>query len=110
MLLTVLRFLGGLALNFNSNLRIGSANIAVVEADEFDRSFLQLHPNWVLLSSMDADHLDIYGTESGLKETFQLFTDKVTPQNLVVREFLDIESKYTYALESVTADFFCSKY
>ena len=98
-------FLGGLALNFNSNLRIGSANIAVVEADEFDRSFLQLHPNWVLLSSMDADHLDIYRTESGLKETFKLFTDKVTPQNLVVREFLDIESKYTYALESVTADF-----
>lgn len=98
-------FLGGLSLNFNSNLRIGSANIAVVEADEFDRSFLQLHPNGVLLSSMDADHLDVYGTESGLKETFKLFTNKVTPQNLVVREFLDIESKYTYALKSVTADF-----
>ena len=44
-------FLGGIATDFDSNLRIGSADIAVVEADEFDRSFLKLSPNWALISS-----------------------------------------------------------
>ena len=49
-------FLGGIATDFDSNLRIGSEDVAVVEADEFDRSFLKLSPNWALISSMDADH------------------------------------------------------
>jgi UDP-N-acetylmuramate--alanine ligase len=59
-------FLGGFASDFNSNLLIGSEPITVVEADEFDRSFLQLYPNWALISSMDADHLDIYKTKENL--------------------------------------------
>ena len=98
-------FLGGIATDFDSNLRIGSADIAVVEADEFDRSFLKLSPNWALISSMDADHLDIYGTAHHLVESFRLFSDKVEDGNLIVREGLDLPSKYTYALSSDTADF-----
>ena len=98
-------FFGGISTDFDSNLRIGSADVAVVEADEFDRSFLKLSPNWALISSMDADHLDIYGTAHHLVESFHLFSDKVEDGNLIVKEGLDIPSKYTYALSSDTADF-----
>ena len=98
-------FLGGIATDFDSNLRIGSNNMAVVEADEFDRSFLQLSPNWALISAMDADHLDIYGTAKHLEESFQLFSDKVEDGNLIAKEGLNVSSKYTYALDSDTADF-----
>jgi UDP-N-acetylmuramate--alanine ligase len=98
-------FLGGIATDFDSNLRIGSNDMAVVEADEFDRSFLQLSPNWALISSMDADHLDIYGTAKHLEESFQLFSDKVENGNLIAKEGLNISSKHTYALDSDTADF-----
>lgn len=98
-------FLGGIATNLNSNLRIGSENITVVEADEFDRSFLQLFPNWALISSMDADHLDIYGTAKGLEESFNLFANKVGAGNLIAKEGLNVAAKYTYALNSKTADF-----
>tara|TARA_B110000971_G_scaffold221923_1_gene271551 strand:- start:1970 stop:3316 length:1347 start_codon:yes stop_codon:yes gene_type:complete len=98
-------FLGGIATNFNSNLRIGLDDITVVEADEFDRSFLQLHPNWILISSTDADHLDIYGTQADLVSSFKLFSDKVSSRNLIVKEGLPIASEYTYALDSITADF-----
>ena len=102
-------FLGGIATDFDSNLRIGSADIAVVEADEFDRSFLKLSPNWALISSMDADHLDIYGTTQHLEESFRLFSDKVEDGNLIVKEGLNVPSKYTYALDSDTADFSATK-
>ena len=98
-------FLGGIATDFDSNLKIGSADVAVVEADEFDRSFLKLSPNWALISSMDADHLDIYGTAHNLVESFRLFSDMVEDGNLIVKEGLDMPSKYTYALGSDTADF-----
>ncbi|MDG2164441.1 MAG: UDP-N-acetylmuramate--L-alanine ligase [Flavobacteriales bacterium] len=98
-------FLGGIATDFDSNLKIGSADVAVVEADEFDRSFLKLSPNWALISSMDADHLDIYGTAHHLVESFRLFSDMVEDGNLIVKEGLDMPSKYTYALGSDTADF-----
>ena len=98
-------FLGGIAIDFDSNLRIGSTNIAVVEADEFDRSFLKLSPNWALISSIDADHLDIYGTTHHFLESFHLFSDSVRDGNLIVKEGIEIPSKYTYALDSDTSDF-----
>jgi len=102
-------FLGGIATDFDSNLKIGSADIAVVEADEFDRSFLKLSPNWALISSMDADHLDIYGTARHLEESFRLFSDKVENGNIIAKEGLNVPSKYTYALDSDTADFSATK-
>src|SRR5690606_1918119 len=54
-------FLGGIAENFKSNFLFNGDDISVVEADEFDRSFLQLSPDWAIITSIDADHLDIYG-------------------------------------------------
>ena len=71
-------FIGGIASNFNSNLLLNKeAKIMVVEADEFDRSFLHLHPDIAVISSMDADHLDIYGDENELQNTFFKFIENI---------------------------------
>lgn len=78
--LPVTAFLGGIAENYNSNLIQKGTEISVVEADEFDRSFLQLNPLIVGITSMDADHLDIYEKAESLTEAFTEFADKV-PKN-----------------------------
>jgi len=75
---TVNAFIGGIANNFNSNLLLNkAAKIMVVEADEFDRSFLHLHPDIAVISSMDADHLDIYGDKNELQNTFFSFIENI---------------------------------
>lgn len=66
-------FLGGISENYHSNLILAGDKVMVVEADEFDRSFLQLSPNIAAITSMDADHLDIYGEDAQIKETFKAF-------------------------------------
>ena len=73
----VTAFLGGIVENYHSNLIGSGKTITVVEADEFDRSFLHLHPNIACVTSMDADHLDIYGDASAIEESFREFADKV---------------------------------
>lgn len=65
-------FLGGIAENYQSNIILGGTEITVVEADEFDRSFLQLSPNYAAITSMDADHLDIYGEKEELEKAFRI--------------------------------------
>jgi UDP-N-acetylmuramate--alanine ligase len=70
-------FLGGITSNYNSNVLFGKNNVVVVEADEYDRSFLTLHPDMAVVTSMDADHLDIYGDESHLHESFHLFANQL---------------------------------
>ena len=90
-------FLGGISENYNSNLILGNPKVTVVEADEFDRSFLQLSPNIACITSMDADHLDIYGDHEVLKESFLAFGNKVT-DTLIVAKGLPIEG-LTYAVE-----------
>lgn len=75
--LDVTSFLGGIVENYNSNLVGNGKTITVVEADEFDRSFLHLHPNIACITSMDADHLDIYGDANAIEESFREFADKV---------------------------------
>ncbi|TKC08212.1 UDP-N-acetylmuramate--L-alanine ligase [Pedobacter polaris] len=70
-------FLGGITSNYNSNVLFGKNNVVVVEADEYDRSFLTLHPDVAVITSMDADHLDIYGDESHLHDSFNLFADQL---------------------------------
>jgi UDP-N-acetylmuramate--alanine ligase len=70
-------FLGGIASNFNSNCLPGPADLSVVEADEFDRSFLQLHPSAAVVTSTDADHLDIYGEADSVIEGFREFASQV---------------------------------
>jgi len=64
-------FLGGISENYNSNLILKGSDVSVVEADEFDKSFLTLSPDFACITSMDADHLDIYGTAEVLKESIQ---------------------------------------
>ncbi len=76
-------FLGGIAVNYNSNLILGDNKISVVEADEYDRSFLQLNPNIACITSTDADHLDIYEKANVLEESFQEFADKVSDRLFV---------------------------
>ncbi|WP_029035165.1 UDP-N-acetylmuramate--L-alanine ligase [Salinimicrobium terrae] len=70
-------FLGGIAENYHSNLILDGNQAMVVEADEFDRSFLQLVPNIAAITSMDADHLDIYGEDAQIKESFKAFAHLV---------------------------------
>ncbi|PDS24283.1 UDP-N-acetylmuramate--L-alanine ligase [Flavobacterium branchiophilum] len=77
----VTAFLGGIVENYNSNLIGNGATVTVVEADEFDRSFLHLHPNVACVTSMDADHLDIYGDKNAIEATFREFADKITDKN-----------------------------
>lgn len=73
----VTAFLGGIVENYNSNLIGTGKTVTVVEADEFDRSFLHLHPNIACITSMDADHLDIYGDSASIEASFVEFADKV---------------------------------
>ncbi len=77
----VTAFVGGIVENYNSNLIGNGKTITVVEADEFDRSFLHLHPNIACVTSMDADHLDIYGDKSSIEASFVEFADKVTDKS-----------------------------
>lgn len=77
----VTAFLGGIVENYNSNLIGSGKTVTVVEADEFDRSFLHLHPDIACVTSMDADHLDIYGDASAIEESFREFADKVADKN-----------------------------
>lgn len=79
----VTSFLGGIVENYNSNLIGSGTTITVVEADEFDRSFLHLHPNMACVTSMDADHLDIYGDSSAIEASFVEFADKVTNKDFL---------------------------
>ncbi|MBY8963753.1 UDP-N-acetylmuramate--L-alanine ligase [Flavobacterium sp. D11R37] len=73
----VTAFLGGIVENYNSNIIGNGKTVTVVEADEFDRSFLHLHPDIACVTSMDADHLDIYGNTEAIEESFREFAAKV---------------------------------
>jgi len=77
----VTAFVGGIVENYNSNLIGNGKAVTVVEADEFDRSFLHLHPNIACITSMDADHLDIYGDSAAIEATFVEFAQKITDKS-----------------------------
>lgn len=95
----VTAFLGGISENYDSNLILNGAEISVVEADEFDRSFLTLSPNLACITAMDADHLDIYGEASALEDAFKAFTDKIKPGGqLFIKNGLPLEG-ITYGIE-----------
>ncbi len=92
-------FLGGISENFNSNFLLEGTEYSVVEADEFDRSFLRLSPNVACITSMDADHLDIYGDSEALKKSFADFAMKLKPNGkLFVHKGLPIHG-ITYGIE-----------
>lgn len=92
-------FLGGISTNYNSNFLIGDNNVVVVEADEYDRSFLTLHPDISVITSMDADHLDIYGDAAQLNESFELFAGQLKDDGkLFVKEGLPLNG-ITYSAD-----------
>lgn len=108
----VAAFLGGIAVNYQSNFLQGNT-YAIAEADEFDRSFLQLNPNILLLTSIDTDHLDIYGSFENILASFKLFTNNLRPDGkLILNSRVDKnvihpnQSVYFYSLENEQADFY----
>lgn len=108
-------FLGGIAKNFKSNLVISAkkTDLLVVEADEFDRSFLSLNPHLAIITSVDADHLDIYGSHNEVIEAFREFTSQIKEHGtLIVKSGLDFTPilksnvrSFTYSLKD-KADFY----
>ena len=95
----VTAFLGGISENYNSNLILNGTEVTVVEADEFDRSFLTLSPDLACITSMDADHLDIYGDASELIKSFKDFSECIKPNGkLFVRNGLPLKG-ITYGIE-----------
>jgi UDP-N-acetylmuramate--alanine ligase len=95
-------FLGGISENYNSNLILNGAEVTVVEADEFDRSFLTLSPDLACITSMDADHLDIYGDAAELEKTFKDFSECIKPNGkLFVRNGLPLNG-ITYGIEDAS--------
>ena len=103
-------FLGGISKNYDSNLLVHENDVIVAEADEFDRSFLQLFPEIAVITSMDADHLDIYGDEAHIREAFKAFASQVSG-TVIVKHGLDISGNdtkariMTYGYDISEADF-----
>ena len=104
-------FLGGISANYNTNFWNNERNVCVIEADEYDRSFLRLHPDIAVVSAMDADHLDIYGTEEALRQAFVDFTHKIKPGGLLLTKFglkqqceMKQDRHLTYSLQNDSAD------
>ena len=93
-------FLGGIASNYHTNVLYGKSNIVVVEADEYDRSFLTLYPDIAVITSMDADHLDIYGDHSHLTDSFKMFASQIKEGGVLIRkQGLPLEVGYTYSIK-----------
>ena len=89
-------FLGGISKNYGTNLLMSHSNAVVAEADEFDRSFLQLHPEIAVITAIDADHLDIYGDISHVLEAFKAFASQVHG-TVITKLGLDITAEDTKA-------------
>jgi UDP-N-acetylmuramate--alanine ligase len=99
----VTAFIGGIVENYNSNLIGSGKTVTVVEADEFDRSFLHLHPDIACVTSMDADHLDIYGDKNAIEDSFREFAAKVeNTNNLFVPVGLPLKALTTGIDEDAT--------
>ena len=104
-------FLGGISKNYGTNLLMSHTPTIVAEADEFDRSFLQLHPEIAVITSMDADHLDIYSDLDHVREAFREFASQTTG-TVITRLGLDITSSDTkarvmrYSYDDTRADFY----
>lgn len=107
-------FLGGVSVNFNSNYWNSSNNVNVVEADEYDRSFLKLAPDLAVITAMDADHLDIYGDVGKMREAFHDFAMNIRKGGVLYMRFpLSVPkgfsgTHYSYSLLNATADIYAS--
>ena len=110
-------FLGGIATNYNSNYIQHDNDVVVIEADEFDRSFHRLAPDMAVITAIDTDHLDIYGSKENIEDAFVEFSEKIAEEGLLVikqgtgiEERLPTLDKAFYSLMDTSADVHCSKY
>jgi UDP-N-acetylmuramate--alanine ligase len=106
-------FLGGIAANYNTNFWSNDNNVVVVEADEYDRSFLKLNPSVAVITSTDADHLDIYKTPEAFEDAFVSFAEKVKPDGLLLAKkglareaSFDASKLVTYSLNGEAASIY----
>jgi len=104
-------FLGGIATNYDTNFWSSEKDVCVVEADEYDRSFLKLHPDVAIITAIDPDHLDIYGTEEAMQDAFVSFTEQIKPEGLLIYKNgiarvsdFKADDKMSYAAGDETAD------
>ncbi len=103
-------FLGGISVNYNTNYWSSPNNVDVVEADEYDRSFLKLSPDVAVITAMDADHLDIYGTVENMREAFKEFSRKLKSGGLLLTRYgmghddFDVPGHLRYSLQNSSAD------
>jgi len=106
-------FLGGIAANYGTNFWSSEKNVVVVEADEYDRSFLKLVPDVAVVTAMDPDHLDIYGTPEEVENAFVQFSQKLKPGGCLISKYglprqqdFHAEHQYTYSYSDRQADVF----
>jgi UDP-N-acetylmuramate--alanine ligase len=108
-------FLGGISVNYNSNYWSDKRNVCVVEADEYDRSFLRLSPDIAVISAMDPDHLDIYGTAEVMEEAFIEFSGRLKSGGKLLYRYglkratdLKGQTKLSYSLDNISANAYAS--
>jgi UDP-N-acetylmuramate--alanine ligase len=106
-------FLGGVSKNFNNNFVLANSRWLVAEADEYDRSFLQLYPHIAIVTAADADHLDIYGTEKEMKRAFGDFVSQIDSDGvLILKKGTDIPldklpcKMFSYSYNNKESDFY----
>ena len=104
-------FLGGISNNYNTNFWSNERNVVVAEADEYDRSFLKLTPDIAVITAMDADHLDIYGTPEGVEDAFIQFSQRLKLTGCLVNKYglkrqneLKAAHQFSYELKDINAD------
>lgn len=108
-------FLGGISANYGTNFWSHERNVVVVEADEYDRSFLKLSPDIAVITAMDADHLDIYGTAGAVEQAFIDFSKRIKPGGMLISAHglkrskeLSADSHLTYSLQNDQASVYGS--
>ena len=108
-------FLGGISVNYGTNFWSDPKNVCVIEADEYDRSFLKLSPDIAIITAMDADHLDIYGDAASVEQAFIDFSRKLRSGGLLVKQLalkrgseLSAQRQLTYSLLNSSADVYAS--
>ncbi|HUR11466.1 MAG TPA: UDP-N-acetylmuramate--L-alanine ligase [Flavitalea sp.] len=108
-------FLGGISVNYGSNFWSDKKNVCVVEADEYDRSFLKLVPDIAVITAMDADHLEIYGDEETMHQAFIEFSGRIRKNGILLHKhglikasILKSSKKYSYHLKDIHADIYAT--
>ncbi len=105
-------FLGGISVNYGTNTWSSDRNVSVIEADEYDRSFLRLYPDLALITAMDPDHLDIYGTATAMEEAYIDFSRLLSDQGILIHHLslkrasdLHAPHRYSYSLSDAASNY-----